>query len=530
MIKLLIIDDEQATRKGLVKHVDWLNLGIDQVEEARDGLEGLEVAGSYQPDIIISDIYMPGMNGIELANHIKELLPSCKVVFLSGYSDKEYLKAAISLNAVSYLEKPINLDEVRDAVRKAVTLHLDEEGKKLAEKKMHTALSESLPLIKQNLITGLINRKTSYNELVGNLSLIDISFEPKDAYAVMIIKITMPQEQSTDEAQEANNEALRLVEECLRETKHICALEDSYHMVVILSSPRTFQREWLQACINEIKMAVKGRGVPCLELFFAVGLTVSGMDQIWHSYHTARLALQKLFYLGYGSIVFYEKKSEEPMCMEGISACMEELLQKQDSEKLISFIENLCKEISKHQETAIDEVKNIFVNLTFLLFREAEKRGVDFNDSKIGKEKYIWSQISGFQTLEELKQYLLGNMAILFDRIEGLQSTSRAVYKALDYIKRNYTSCNISNQILADYVYLTPSYLSALFKKETGKTISDFIIEIRVEKSKELLKKPRVKLFEIAREVGYSDANYYAKVFKQHVGLTPSEYREKYKS
>lgn len=531
MIKLLIIDDEHATRKGLVKHIDWSELGVHLVEEAKDGLEGLEVARRFKPDIVISDIYMPGMNGIDLANHIKKQFPYCKIIFLSGYSDKEFLKAAINLNAVSYIEKPINLDEVREAVQKAVALCLQEEEKMLAERKIITALSESLPLIKQNLITGLICRKTDYNELVKDLSLIDIAFEAKDVYTVMIMQMALPSGQTNDELQETCSEMLRLVDESLHETKHICVLEGSCHIVAVLATASAVHNDRLQAVLGAIKTAIGEREIPCIDLFCAVGQTVFGIDQVWQSYQTAQLALQKLFFRGYGQIVFYEKKSEEPFYFnEGISSFFGELLQQQDNDKILPFVENLCKEINLHQETAINEVKNIFFKLTYALFQEAEKRGIHFIDAKDGKEKYIWSQISEFQTLEEIKEYLLINMTFLFDNIDELQSTSRTVFRVLEYVQRNYSSCNLSNQDIAAYVYLTPTYLSSLFKKETGKTISDYVIEVRIEKSMELLKKLRIKLYEVAKAVGYNDANYFAKVFKKQVGLTPSEYREKYKS
>lgn len=127
MIRLLVVDDESATRNGIVRHLDWRQLGVGLVEEARDGLEGLEIARLLHPDIVISDIRMPGMNGVEFITHIRDLYPECKIIFLSGYSDKEYLKAAIHLGAISYIEKPINIDELQETVKRAVDqVHSDE--------------------------------------------------------------------------------------------------------------------------------------------------------------------------------------------------------------------------------------------------------------------------------------------------------------------------------------------------------------------------------------------------------------------
>lgn len=130
MIKLLLVDDEPVTRNGLMKHVPWNELGVDTVKDARDGIEAFEIAERFHPDIIVSDIRMPGLEGIKFCEMIREKYPDCKIIFISGYSNKRYLKAAIEINALSYVEKPININEMKEAVRKAVVLCLENEKKR----------------------------------------------------------------------------------------------------------------------------------------------------------------------------------------------------------------------------------------------------------------------------------------------------------------------------------------------------------------------------------------------------------------
>mgnify|MGYP006069232601 FL=1 len=124
VMKLLIADDEILTRTGLTTSIVWSDLGIDEVYEASDGVEGLEMAKKYQPDIVLSDVRMPRMNGIDMLYKIREIAPDTSFIFMSGYSDKEYLKAAIKLQAVSYVEKPLDLGEISQAVRTAAERHL----------------------------------------------------------------------------------------------------------------------------------------------------------------------------------------------------------------------------------------------------------------------------------------------------------------------------------------------------------------------------------------------------------------------
>lgn len=527
LIKLLIIDDETTTRKGLVKNIDWKAMGIETIKEAKDGIEGLEIALSFRPDIILSDIRMPGMNGIELATSIKEHIPNCKLIFLSGYSDKEYLKAAIHLNAISYIEKPINLAEVQEVIIKAADQYLDDEGKRLAAEKMSKALSESLPLIKKKIVTSLIHLPAAPDELQKDINLVGVHFESCDRYTVVIAQLVLPRQQTTMENLKTDGDILQLVDDCLNGIEHICAFEDQQHIIAILSGAAAYNHRRLQTILESLHAQIKDRDFSCSNQFFSVGQTVLGMDQIWQSYQKASILLQKLVFLGYGPIVFYEDKSDEPNCWsDDISSQFRDLLQIHHKDEAYRFIENLCREISFHKNIRIDEVKNIFFKLADILSHEVERRGVNFVEAGEFHEKYLWAQIYGFQTLLELKKYLLNEMTHLFIGIEEMESKSKSVFHVMQYIQKHYTTYDLSNKALADYVHLTPTYLAWLFKKETGKTLGEYVIEIRIEKSKELLRESRIKLFEVARKVGYSDANYYAKVFKKQTGLTPSKFRE----
>ena len=530
LIKLLIIDDETTTRKGLVKYIDWKAMGIETIKEAKDGIEGLEIAFSFRPDIILSDIRMPGMNGIELATCIKEQIPNCKLIFLSGYSDKEYLKAAIHLNAISYIEKPINLAEVKEVIKKAVDQCLEEGEKRLAEEKMIKALSESLPLIKKKIVTSLINLPAAPDDLQKDINLVGAHFESCDRYTVVIVQLVLPRQQTNVENLATGGKILQLMDNSLHDIEHVCAFEDQQHIIAILSGAAAYNRRRLQTILESLHAQIKENDFSCNNLFFSVGQTVLGMDRIWQSYQKALIFLQKLVFLGYGPIVFYEDKSDEPNCWsDDISSQLRDLLQIQHKVEAFRFIENLCREISFHKDIRVDEVKNIFFKLADVLAHEAERRGVNFDEAGEFHKNYLWAQIYGFQTLQEIKKYLLDEMIHLFDGIEEMESNSKSVFYVMKYIQKHYTTYDLSNKTLADYVHLTPTYLSWLFKKETGKTLGEYVIEVRIEKSKELLRESHIKLFEVARKVGYSDANYYAKVFKKQTGLTPSKFRVKYK-
>ncbi|WP_438445454.1 response regulator transcription factor [Gorillibacterium sp. sgz5001074] len=159
MIRLMIVDDEKKTREGLEKHLPWRRLGIDEVRLAKSGTEALELARSHPPDILLCDVRMPRMDGIELATVIRHQLPSCKLIFLSGFADKEYLKSAIQLRALRYIEKPVDMEEVCSAITEAVTLlHREESSRhEVVDGELHKPADKEITNLKVIQIIRYIN-------------------------------------------------------------------------------------------------------------------------------------------------------------------------------------------------------------------------------------------------------------------------------------------------------------------------------------------------------------------------------------
>ncbi|MBP3966562.1 response regulator transcription factor [Paenibacillus lignilyticus] len=526
MIKLLVVEDETVTRKGLMKHIKWNELGVDVVEEAKDGVEGLEVARRMHPDIVVSDIRMPGMNGIEFTASLREEFPACKIIYMSGYSDKEYLKAAIRIHAVSYVEKPIVIEELQEVIRKAV--HLCMENNKVNH--INMALSSSLPFIRQNIVNDLINNHTDCDELRRNLNLAGISFNQGDSYTVSIIVPSYDDDETGVLKQSCCNRIIEFLHHTSHGFTHLAVMKDSTHMIVI-SAHKPESKQEFAAVYHLLSEHLKEQGMACSRLSWVVGGTSAEVSRIRDSYETAAGFLKHLFYYDFGNI-FYAANREVsvfPIHAE-ILKSYAELLQELHKDKIIQFTEQLYTVIRTKTGTPVDEVKNLFYQMMHMLIEQAAKRGLDLSISDHRKEEYDWAMMSRIDTLKHLKGYFLKKAADLLDRIENIESSSRAVLDVIKYIRSNYSDKEISVNMLADHVHLTPTYLSSLFRKETGKTISEFITEVRIEKSANLLMKPQAKLYEIADRSGYNDANYFTKAFKKITGMTPTQFRRKHKS
>lgn len=527
MIKLLLVDDESVTRNGLMKHIPWKELGVDVVKDARDGLEALEIAGRFHPDIIVSDIKMPGLEGIGFCEAVRQKYPGCKIIFISGYSNKEYLKAAIKISALSYVEKPININELKEAVKKAVALCMADEKKRKNDLNINRVVNENLPFLKQKIVLELLKKKHDTDKILKDMDFINTGFAVNGSFRAAVVKIFIAEEPANEGESAIQNGILETAEKYLSGTNHISALKDKNHIILILSSEETDLKDELKDFFRELLCSVKGDFGDGVRLFCAVGENVKGMDMIYESYNTAVLVLQRLFYSGYDRIAFPRDDSGvQSYINEGVVASFSRLLMEYRENEATALIEKFCSDIKEDNTELVNNIKNILFKLALVLFNEAETMRVDLNESSSGS-KYLWDIISSFQTLDEIKEYLIAGIRSTFKKTEDMNLQARTINEVIRYIKENY-GAELTIKILADHVFLTPTYLSYLFKRMTEKTVSEYIMETRIEKSKMYLINKRLKLFEVAKHVGYSDPNYYAKTFKKLMGLNPSEYREKH--
>ncbi|MFC4808594.1 response regulator transcription factor [Paenibacillus sp. GCM10023250] len=525
MMKLLLVEDESDTRKGLMKHIRWQELGVGVVEEAKDGIEGLEAAIRLQPDIVVSDIRMPGMNGIDFTAAVRERLPACKIIFLSGHSDKEYLKAAIRINAVSYVEKPINIGELQEVIAKAVRQCRDDRN----ADRLNLTLTESLPFIRQKIVSGLIRGTIGDDELTRSLRLAGVSFAPGCAYTASIVVPAYDEGTPNEARLRGSNRIIDYLHQASNGFAHLAVMQDA-DRIVVLSAHRPDRQKELAAVYALLTAHLSDRDPPCPKLSWLAGIAAPGWPGIRASYETAAELLSHLFYYDFGTIVY---AADKPFAAYSIARELlpsyAKLLQEPDKEAILSFADRLYQTIRTKTGTPVDDVKNLFYRMLRLLAEQGEKRGLHPSQPESGQEEYDWAMMSKIGTFKQLKDYFLRRAAALLDRMASLESNSRAVQDVKKYIQGNYGDKEITVNMLAEHVHLTPTYLSSLFRKETGKTISEYITEVRIARSADLLMEPQSKLYEVAERSGYNDANYFAKAFKKITGMTPTQFRRRHK-
>lgn len=515
-MKLLLVEDEQLIRTGILLKTDWKRCGVEEIEHAENGVEAVRIAERFRPDILLTDIRMPRMDGIEAARAIRIVCPNLRIIFMSGFSDKAYLKAAISLQSVQYLEKPIRQDELQEAIQAAVHLVLSERRSNLGE-------AESQPLIKREIAGLLLSPDYAPDKLSRLLLLLGRHYDDAAACCSAILKWHRP-------AGVLAESMLPSLEACAHDAGLDCYAikKDEYHLVAhlcvrpghepsIAFSARL--QDWIQRVMN---------GLPDSPGYhLAIGRQVSGLRCFYDSYVSAVLQLQKSFYRPPNAVLREsgaEDRADAYVFDEDRAAAFVSALQAGNEEAVRQWLGNLARDISRHPHTAVSYTKGVYLQLYQTLRQFGKESGMAAfkQDASVGP---FAERLHACQRLDDLQALLDGEISALFERLEARKGNS-IVRQVTQYIEHHYQNRELSLSEIGEFVGVTVPHLCSVFKEGTGMTIKQYMSEYRINRAKALLANRELKLFDIALQVGYTDGEYFSKMFKKIAGLQPSEYRK----
>jgi two-component system response regulator YesN len=530
MLNLIIVDDEETTRNSLLELVPWAMLGIEAVKTAENGLAALMLAEIFTPSILLTDIRMPKMNGIDLAKNIRQLYPACEIIFLSGFSDKEYLKSAIQLNAVDYLEKPIDMEELRSLFIRTVQKLLDDQRKFAEDIRLKNHFHENIHLLRQDMTLELVLHQADLYNLLGRYKHEVLQLSTEGYFTVLCVLFNWTGDiQADDKALIKNNILKQLNEKGHFAGFHFLSgfVNDNYLVFIINEKIDSTTQRCKAFWENLFKLLLK----ESQSIFtFAAGCSASStnLHSIPDMYKSAFQILKQQFYQG-SYKVFYSPPlpvSSYEMDKE-LYIRFKKLLRSGSTLEVNNLVIQLTKDISLTLDPDTSKIKNIYFTLLRILFEVMMQWDIVESEDDTAN-KYIWQELDDKKTLNELSGLLLVNIETVLKKTENKEASIDKMDEIKKYIMNNYANNQLSIQSIATYAYLSQTYLCACFKKATGKTINGFITELRIEKAKELILDRKIKLYEVSTHIGFSDANYFSTLFKKYVGLTPSEFRERH--
>jgi two-component system response regulator YesN len=528
-IRLCIIDDIKSVIEGL-KALDWERRGFELAGTAGNGEDGLELIRTAKPDVVITDIRMPRLDGLAMVRATLELEHPCKVVLISGYADFDYAKQAVHLGAFDFVVKPFTEEEILDVAERAKRAIEQERSRLLSVQEMELKLRESLPLLRQEYLALLIGHRASWKQAAERWDFLKIDLDPRRLH-VMLFEIDGFRERaetmSVYDIELVRFSMQNIVEETMRESTRGFVFRDKHgRFAAVLNE---------SAAMPAVQLAERickhvERYMKCT-VSIGVGGVAETVSDLPDSYMEADRALAYHLYTGGNGALAYadlpKNDRQAPLALERKDELLL-ALRSGNGDRAAALLADMFGALSRLAEpphpdyllSFYDELAASAVRAFYELAPVAAVQPlVDRHKAARGASSL---------TLAGLEQLLV---ALCLEGCELVRQHSvsegqKIIYRSLDYIKSRLDR-NVTVAESAAAVHLSGSYYSSLFKKVTGATFVQYVTNERMLKAKALLV-GGMPVQDVAAAVGYEERRYFSDVFKKTTGLTPSEFRASY--
>ncbi|WP_368859081.1 response regulator [Cohnella sp. GbtcB17] len=508
--KLLIVDDEPVICEGLRLTIDWESLGVEVVGVAYDGEEALQLTREHGADIVLTDIRMEEMDGLQLTERLKREFPRVRVVMISGYEHFEYARQAMRLGVTDYLLKPVDVDELVQVV-KGIVAELEEAEPSAngdEEAMWLSAVLRSSPSSEPPAPPQSMNGE-SFRIIVSQLA------DFAELYS------GMPE----DEYRDVQRKWLALIQEKLmaRDIRSVAVFDHRNVLFTLAMSDRLQAGEPMRRLLEETMEAWTGAGrlycaasapFPKLEQTASASAETRELLQ-WHDL-TDRAAL-----LPEDRFLLSKDRPKSDYDCKAILDRLVSFLFKQDAAGVAALVHEMFASLADERRL-LPEAVQIYDELLALLRQRLRQSGL--TDLEHGRHSPIDLHANNsYAAIEAIAVEEMRQLIRLID-LNGLDKSHWIIEKAKQYMTENYDQ-DLKASEVAGWLKITPGYFSLLFKQSTGKSFKEYLNEYRIDHAKHLLATTHDKVFEIAERVGYKEYKYFVSVFKSYTGITPKEYR-----
>jgi len=528
---VLLVDDEELVFQIMMKKMDWDAMGFEVVGFANNGIEALEMAEELLPDVVMTDIKMPYMDGLTLGKKLKELYPNIKIIILSGFDEFEYAKEAVRIEVEEYLLKPIDGSELKNVFERVRNTLEKENDERRDLDMLKEHYLKSLPILQDNFYISLLEGRIENENVQKYASDYQIDLEG-GSFVVSVLKVSYQGKNGVEVDVTPFMLLLsvqQLVEEKLRDrydSKVIIYLGDV--VVVTKLDPKVSITAFTDEMEKVCKLAFRTYKA---KVTAGIGAVCPSPVQLRTSYRGAKTASSYRFYYGdmrainITEIDVDSVPTDENVLEEAIKQIIR-VMRQPESDKLKDTIEKLVSEIEKNP-MPLSEYRVVIMKLIVALMDFIKDYHIDM--SKVTDDgQDLDSYIMKLESLDSLKAFLMEKCSLLQELVSDRRnSTSLSfVTKAEDFVKANYNNKDVSIEMVCSYLNVSAAYFSTVFKKTTGKTFINYLTEYRMEQAVKLLEDSDGKTYEIADMVGYADPNYFSYVFKKQFGVSPVKYKQ----
>ena len=535
-IKVFLVEDEMVIRRGIKNSIDWEKEGYIFCGEASDGELAYPMIIKEKPDILITDIRMPFMDGLELCKLVKKELPNIKILILSGYDEFDYAKEAIRLGVTEYLLKPISSGKLLEALNGvSESIRREKEDKDLVRKYMEE-MRENTEHEKQKFFEQMI---------AGNLSMADALETGKKyemnlsagMYNLLLFRFTLGEENR--KSGELLGEAEYAIEKLTERLEYVFEFQRGVEgwAFLLMADNEEQMSERVKELSKDLEEIMKNYST--IAYFGGIGQPVARLRELEESFREAERALAARFTMELNRIISVEdiRMAQNVDTLDDIEitsfgeiektrTMLEKFLNNGAEDEIDEFVDVYINELPEENLKSVLMRQYIIMDAYIVMMSFCEKiEGIEGEMQAQSEE--LKNSMKTIQTLEEIKNYI----RMLLKKIIGVRDTisgrrySDIIEIAQDQIRKTYRSDEISLNTIAAEVGMSPSYFSSIFSKEMGKTFVEYLTEIRMDRAKELLMCSSMKTSEIGYEVGYKDPHYFSYIFKKTQNCTPKEFR-----
>lgn len=535
MIKVFLVEDEIVVRNGIKNNIPWEKEGMEFSGEASDGELAYPMIKKIQPDILITDIRMPFMDGLELSELVKKEFPKIKIMILSGYNEFDYAKQAIHIGVTDYLLKPITASKLLEAVKKVADVIEREREEAGMLERYRLEMAENTVLERQRLFTDLVTGRINFKEALerGAQAGMELS---ASFYQIMLFKlITLGASNAYSDQVVACREA---VEERMAGREHILVFDrgdEGWAFIFTGESEQEVESravEW-GAGLGELVGTYKD-----VQYFGGIGGGVNRLGDLQTSYEQAGQAFASRFFMDMNRIVSYSRMERvfrgpgDPVDIHSVDASkvnrrtLENFLKQGMAGEARGFVEEYFQNAGEKNCQSYMFRQYIVMDFYLCVSTVLEQLGMDMNrlPGDIADMEKVVRECHDTGLLKDSLGRLFEEAMALRDS-QAASKYGQLLGEARAFIQENFSKEEISLNTVAARVNISPSYFSSIFSQEMGVTFVEYLTSVRMERAKELLRCSNLKTSEIGYEVGYKDSHYFGYLFKKTVGCTPKEFR-----
>lgn len=520
-IKVLIVDDEKLERVLIKRGFPWEDHGFSVIGEASSGMEALEFIKYRKPQLVLTDISMPHMDGLELAERISALDESIHVIMITGYREFEYARRAVKLGVEDFLLKPIDMNELKEITLKIREKIIKEKDRKNEVEMLKQSVSADQDILMESFFQRLVEKRTSEEEAAKKLLAYGCEALLEGCCC---LNIHLKEERPGEAQAGLHKRAMDLLgENSINGT--ISFLHYMKNIILFCTAGSLNDGGEIAWKIHQILEENH------IDSTIGISRSHQGYEGIAEAFAQSEHALSASVLLGDNRIITYEEymhimeKNPDKLAFDWEDFLFS--LTNGISDKVSAAIEDYVSGVRNSRVTEVEYLRLTVMDLMSKAGSTLNKYGVSL-EQLIGEDR-LYESIQSIQTVEECRPFLDESIRIILSYHNGKKTKqgNKVVNEALEYIDENFCDPALSLKTVASEVYSNESYLSRVFKKEVGQSLIEYILKKRIEESIRLLNTTDLKVYEIAEKVGFRDSHYFGICFKKHVGVTIKEFKQR---